>query len=97
MGTLPLSRISFILLLAFRSKMPAEKEQLYLARRWAAVRTVRNFQLDLSDFESHKAFEGVASKNWLEIKQYRQMLRDIPQDHANDIDKAEAILGIQEP
>lgn len=77
-------------------KTPQEKEEMLLVQRWAAVRVVRNSLLDQSDFQSHKAFESVASKDWPQIKEYRQMLRDIPQDHANDIDKAEAILGIKE-
>jgi len=77
-------------------KSEAEKQQAILARRWVAVRVVRNSLLDQTDFESHKAFEGVASKNWPEIKQRRQTLRDIPQDYADDIDTAEQILGMKE-
>lgn len=77
-------------------KSEAEKQQAILARRWVAVRVVRNSLLDQTDFESHKAFEGVASKNWPEIKQRRQTLRDIPQDYADDIDTAERILGMKE-
>jgi hypothetical protein len=77
-------------------KNTEEKQQLLLVRRWAAVRAVRDFQLEQSDFESHKAFEGVASKDWPDIKLHRQMLRDLPQTYADDIDTAEAILGIKE-
>ncbi len=77
-------------------KNKEEKQQALMDRRWAAVRVVRNSLLDQTDFESHKAFEGVGSKDWPQIKEHRQMLRDIPQDYADDIDTAEAVLGMKE-
>ncbi|MEN6306560.1 MAG: hypothetical protein ABFD91_02290 [Anaerohalosphaeraceae bacterium] len=77
-------------------KTPKEKEQALLIRRWAVVRAVRNDRLSQTDFEAQKAFEGVASTDWPQIKDHRQMLRNIPQDYANDIAAAEALLGIGE-
>jgi hypothetical protein len=71
-----------------------EKEQIILSRRWAAVRSARDFQLERTDFEALKAFEGVPSADWPQIKENRQMLRDIPQTYADDIAAAEAVLGI---
>jgi hypothetical protein len=79
---------------AIVEKTQAEKDQIILARRWAAVRSARDFQLASTDFEALKAFEGVPSVNWPQIKDDRQMLRDIPQTHSDDVAAAEAILGI---
>lgn len=75
-------------------KTQKEKDQIVLTRRWAAVRSARDFQLERTDFEALKAFEGVPSKDWPQIRQNRQMLRDIPQAYADDIAAAEAVLGI---
>jgi hypothetical protein len=75
-------------------KTQKEKDQIVLTRRLAAVRSARDFQLQHTDFEALKAFEGVPSNDWPQIKKDRQLLRDIPQVYANDIAAAEAALGI---